>query len=253
MSCSTSDRFFGKTDDYVKFRPGYPPEILDYLKKKHDFSSNSICAEVGSGTGKFAELLLHNKNKVFAVEPNIEMRGAAEKSLSAFQNFKSISGDSVNTTLDDNSIDFIFCAQSLHWFANENTAKEFKRILKPNGRVVIVWNKKAYDKSVFMQGIHRIFIEDCIDFLSVKLENIEDKEILFSLFKENYDFYSIDTKQIFNLDGLIGRMMSASYAPPEGHPKHQKFISEIKNLFQKEEKNGSVEFLYETVTYIFKF
>jgi ubiquinone/menaquinone biosynthesis C-methylase UbiE len=253
MSRSTSDRFLGKTDDYVKFRPGYPIEILDYLSKNHGFSSNAICAEVGSGTGKFSELLLQNKNKVFAVEPNGEMRGAAEKSLTAFQSFKSVSGDSVNTTLEKGSIDFIFCAQALHWFANENTAKEFKRILKPNGRVVIIWNKKAYEKSSFMKGIHKIFIEDCIDFLSVKLENIADKEILSSLFKDNYDSYSIDTKQTFNLDGLIGRMMSASYAPPEGHPKHQKFISEIKKLFQSEEKKGSVEFLYETVTYVFKF
>ncbi len=130
MSCSTSDRFLGKTDDYVKFRRGYPSKILDYLNKNHGFNENSICAEIGSGTGKFAELLLQNRNKVFGVEPNDEMRAAAEKILALFQNFKSISGNSGNTALDKRSIDFIFCAQSLHWFANENTAKEFKRILK---------------------------------------------------------------------------------------------------------------------------
>lgn len=253
MSHSTSDRFSGKTEDYVKFRPGYPPEILAFLNKNYGFSSSTICADIGSGTGKFAELLLQNKNKVFAVEPNNEMRDAAEKSLAEFKNFQSISGNSMHTTLDNKSIDFVFCAQSLHWFANEHTAKEFKRILKPNGKVVIVWNKKAYEKSSFMKGIHKIFVEDCIDFLSVKLENIVDNEILSSLFKENYDLYSIETKQIFDLDGLIGRMMSISYSPPKGHPKHQKFIGEIKNLFQKEEKKGSVEFLYETVTYVFKF
>ncbi len=104
-----------------------------------------------------------------------------------------------------------------------------------------------------MKGVHKIFIEDSIDFLSIKLENIEDKEILTSLFKKIYDSFSIETKQEFNLEGLIGRMMSASYALPEGHPKYQKFIDEIKMLFQKEEKKGSVEFLYETVTYVFKF
>lgn len=253
MSLSTSDRFLGKTDDYIKFRPGYPPEIIEYLNKNHGFTPESICAEIGSGTGKFLELLLQNNNKVYAVEPNDEMRGAAEKSFAAFKNFNSISGNSTNTTLNDHSVDFIFCVQSLHWFASENTADEFKRILKPNSKVVIIWNKKSYEKSAFMQGIHKIFIEDCIDFLSVKLENIADHEILSLLFKDHYDHYSIETKQILNLEGLIGRMMSASYAPPQGHPKHEKFISEIKKLFQQEEKKGMVEFLYETVTYVFPF
>ena len=253
MSISTSDRFLGKSDNYVKYRPSYPNDILIFLNQKHEFIQNSICAEIGSGTGKFTNLLIQNKNIVFAVEPNDEMRAASETSFAQYKNFISISGNSENTNLKSNSIDFIFCAQSLHWFANEKTASEFKRILKPNGRVVIIWNKKAYKKSAFMRGIHKIYIEDSIDFKSVKLENLEDKEILTDLFKDNYDFYTIESKQVFDLESLIGRMMSISYAPPQGHPKHDKFINEIKKLFHKEAINGKVEFLYETVTYVFKF
>ncbi|APJ03957.1 class I SAM-dependent methyltransferase [Silvanigrella aquatica] len=253
MSGETSDRFLGKTEDYKKFRPSYPLEIFQYLKQEHNLLESKICAEIGSGTGKFCELLIQNNNTVFAVEPNAEMRLAAEKSLGKFKSFISVNGNSENTTLKSQSVDFIFCAQSLHWFANEKTAKEMSRILKPHGKVVIVWNKKDYEKSSFMKGIHKIFIEDCIDFLSVKLENIPDDEILSSLFTEKYQSFSIASKQILNLEGLFGRMQSASYAPPENHPKYKKFRSEIENLFKKEEKKGTVEFLYETVTYVFTF
>ncbi|WP_186644902.1 class I SAM-dependent methyltransferase [Fluviispira vulneris] len=248
----TSDRFSGKAKDFAKYRPTYPDEIIKFLRDRYGFSSKSICAEIGAGTGKFTKLLLKNKCRVFAIEPNPEMRAIAENSYKKLKSYTSVDATSVNTTLKDKSVDFVFCAQSLHWFSNAETAAEMRRILKPRGKVVIVWNKKDYKKSAFMTGIHKVFIEDSIDFLSVKIENIEDEKILADLFPQKFEKFSIPTKQILNREELIGRMLSTSYAPPKDHPKYDRFMAETNRLFMMHQKDGKVEFLYETVAYVLR-
>ncbi len=249
----TSDRFTDRVDNYVKYRPSYPLELLTYLQNNFDFGSQSICADIGSGTGIFSEILLKNGNRVYSVEPNNEMREAAERNLIQYANFTSVMGTADSTSLQDHSIDFIFCAQSLHWFANAKTAAEFKRILKSNGKLAIIWNKKAYYQSKFMEGIRHIFIHDGIDFLSVKMENIEDEIILHDLLQAPFQKFSMNTKQTFHsYDELLGRLLSISYIPQQGHPKYEGFERNLKALYEKyKNEKGEVEYLYETVMYVF--
>src|SRR5215467_6605799 len=102
MSVAVKDpiqRFSSRVDDYQRYRPRYPLEVIDLLRKDCGLKPESIVADIASGTGIFTRLLLESGNQVFAVEPNLEMRRAAERVLSDFPNFTSVVGTAEATTL----------------------------------------------------------------------------------------------------------------------------------------------------------
>ena len=135
-------RFSDRVDNYVKYRPTYPPEVLAYLAEQCKLTADSTIADVGSGTGISTGLLLAKGYTVFAVEPNPAMQDAAIKQFEANPNFKPVNGTAEATTLPVNSIDLVVCAQAFHWFDAEKTKTEFKRILKDNGMVALIWNNR---------------------------------------------------------------------------------------------------------------
>src|SRR5687767_5967708 len=110
------NRFSTRVENYVKYRPGYPEEIVSILKSDCGLMSSSLIADIGSGTGILSELFLRNGNLVFGIEPNAPMRTAAEQLLTAYKNFVSIEGSAEATTLEAHSVDFIMAAQAFHWF-----------------------------------------------------------------------------------------------------------------------------------------
>ena len=135
-------RFDGKGEIYAKARPSYAAELLDYIKNTMNVPNGSVFADIGSGTGIFTEQLLNCGYRVYAVEPNEDMRKKAEENLSEYENFVSVDGTDINTKLLNESVDFVTAAQAFHWFDSEAFKKECKRILKPNGRVIIVYNSR---------------------------------------------------------------------------------------------------------------
>jgi SAM-dependent methyltransferase len=102
-----TQRFTNRVDHYVKYRPSYPPAVLDLLREKCGLTSASVVADVGSGTGILSELFLINGNRVFGIEPNKEMREACERRLGSQPRFTSVAGTAKATTLDDASVDFV--------------------------------------------------------------------------------------------------------------------------------------------------
>src|SRR5687768_780687 len=121
MATDTITRFSNRVANYVKYRPGYPPGILDLFKNEMGLTKHSILADIGSGTGLSAKIFLENGNTVYGVEPNAAMRDAAEEYLKAFSNFISHDGTAENTNLDDRSMDFVTAAQAFHWFDPDKT------------------------------------------------------------------------------------------------------------------------------------
>src|SRR5215469_16795520 len=135
-------RFSNRVTDYARYRPSYPPELLDLLRMECGLQHEQNIADIGSGTGLLTKLFLENGNRVFGVEPNGEMRSAGEEVLRGYPNFTSIDGSAEATTLADSSVDFISAGQAFHWFDVELARGEFRRILKPGGWVVIVWQDR---------------------------------------------------------------------------------------------------------------
>src|SRR5687768_9631235 len=137
-------RFSNRVEDYVRYRPGYPLQVLDFLRGSGALADRSVVADVGSGTGISSELFLRDGHTVYGVEPNAEMRAAAEAQLvQRFSRFHSVDGRAEGTTLADGSVDLVVAAQAFHWFQDLDFVRcEFGRILRPGGRVVLLWNTR---------------------------------------------------------------------------------------------------------------
>jgi SAM-dependent methyltransferase len=147
----TAERFSTRVEDYISYRPGYPPEIIDELSKQCGLTPDSIIADIGSGTGKSSDPFVRNGNLVFGVEPNPGMRKAAEQIFQQFPRFKSVEGNAETTTLPDGSVDFVVAAQAFHWFDQAAFRLEAKRILKPEGWVVLFWNGRKLESTPFLE------------------------------------------------------------------------------------------------------
>ena len=146
-----TQRFSGKVDDYIKYRPGYSPALIDFLSTECRLTPSCIIADVGSGTGLMTELFLKNGNVVYGIEPNREMREAAESLLKGYSKFRSVEASAESTTLNSSSVDFVTVGRALHWFDFQKALLEFSRILKPQGWVVIVWLKRKSSSTFLLE------------------------------------------------------------------------------------------------------
>jgi len=246
MKTSTT-RFSDRVDDYIKFRPHYPKEIIKVLESKIGFNKKFVIADIASGTGISSEIFLDNGNKVFAVEPNTEMRLAAELIFGDYPNFISFDGKAENSNLVNSSIDLIFCGQAFHWFNKSESKIEFSRILKQNGHIVLAWNVRN-EREAFQREYEKILLSNISEYKEVSHKNISEKIIREFFEPKVLHFHSFENFQEFDLEGLKGRLQSSSYCPKEG-PEHDQLFKEITSLFLKYKKNGLVKFNYETKMY----
>lgn len=242
-------RFSDRVENYVRYRPGYPQEILTMLQREIGLTSHAIIADIGSGTGISAELFLRFGCEVHAVEPNREMREAAERLLSRHPGFHSVNGGAQATTLPDQSVDLIVAAQAFHWFNTPETRAEFNRILKPGGHVVLIWNERKLDATPFLRAYEQLLLTCATDYTQVRHENI-DEGALRSFFIGSHDTHTFPNEQRFDFEGLKGRLLSSSYAPSEGQPRHDEMIAELRRIFDAHQVSGQVCFEYDTRVHV---
>lgn len=241
-----TERFSDRVENYVKYRPGYPAEVIDRLREAGVLTADAVIADVGSGTGISSWLYLENGFEVFSVEPNAEMRKAAEEYLSAYKRFHSVNGTAEATTLADHSVDMILAGQAFHWFDVEKAKAEFKRILKPGGNVVLVWNDRRPDSTDFLRAYEDLLKMFGTDYAKVNHRNIDEK--VFDAFwgEGKWNSFSVDNFQDFTFEGLKGRLFSSSYVPAEDHPDSPFMVSVLKKIFARYQENGLVRFEYDT-------
>jgi SAM-dependent methyltransferase len=246
------ERFSDRVQNYVKYRPGYPSEMLEFFKTDLGLTNDSVIADVGSGTGLSSRPFLENGNVVYGVEPNAAMREAAREFLAEFDSFRSVDGTSNKTNLDDDSVDFVIAAQAFHWFEPEPTRNEFKRILKPGGYVSLIWNERQLDTNDFLKDYEQLLLRHANDYGTVRHENIQEGE-LESFFLQPFERATFANQQILDFDGLKGRLLSSSYMPNEGDPKFEPMIKELTDLFAKHERGGKITILYDTNVFYTQF
>lgn len=242
------ERFSNRVENYVKYRPGYPPEILRLFKDELNLRTDSIVADIGAGTGISARIFLENGNPVFAVEPNEAMREAAIEFLKDYPKFTPVRGTSENTTLENDSVDFVVAAQAFHWFERAETRREFKRILKDAGYVVLIWNERQLDSTDFLREYETFLHEYATDYATVRHENTSP-EMIGDFFQTSFQRKTFQMSQKFDYAGLEGRLLSSSYTPTAENPRFEPMIKELKRLFTKHEKDGRINFLYNTKVY----
>lgn len=242
-------RFSDRVDDYVKYRPGYPREVVKVVQERCGLSSKSVIADVGSGPGNLARLFLESGNEIFAVEPNSEMRAAGQQLLENFRQYHSIDGSAEDTHLLDSSVDFITAAQAFHWFDCPRAKAEFNRILKPFGWVVLLWNDRRFESSPFQKDYEELLLEYGTDYAQVKTQGRAAVDAITEFFSGRFQKVSLDNSQFFDLAGLQGRLLSASYAPKPDHPNHALMLVELERIFHAHEDNAVVAFEYDTNIY----
>lgn len=245
----TTERFSDRVDNYVKYRPGYPVEVLSRLREEGILRDGGIIADIGSGTGISSKLFLDAGYEVSGVEPNREMREAAEKLLDGQKNFHSIDATAESTTLPDHSVDLVVAGQAFHWFDAEKAKAEFRRILKPGGNVVLIWNDRRPDSTDFLRAYEDLLKMFGTDYTKVNHRNVDEQ--IFDAFwgKENWRMFSVYNFQDFNFEGLKGRLFSSSYVPAEDHADSPFMISVLKKIFLRYQENGTVRFDYDTKVY----
>jgi SAM-dependent methyltransferase len=244
----STQRFSDRVDNYINYRPSYPRSILKLFREF--LSDDSVVADIGSGTGKLTEVLLGLKLPIYAVEPNDAMREAAEMILENHVEFVSIAGTAEATTLPDACVDLITCGQAFHWFDVDKAKVEFSRILKQDGHVALVWNRRKIEESNFQGRYEAILQEYGTDYKKVRHQNVDD-EILTKFFGPNgYVIESMDYAQEFDFEGLLGRLMSASYAPQIDHPDHHNMLEALEDAFEAFNVGGKIRFDYTTQVYL---
>ena len=248
---SPSTRFSSRVGDYVKYRPRYPDAAIDAIvtisKIARDASS---IADIGSGTGISARPFLERGFRVLGVEPNAEMRRAAEDDLRAFPNFESIDGTAEKMGIRDASIDLTIAAQAFHWFRSGDARAEIVRVSKTPHVCALVWNERLTDTD-FLRAYEKTLMEHAIDYAKVDHRNV-DRDRIAEFFRGPFETMTFPNAQRFDRDGLVGRALSSSYVPQKGHEKFDETMTALARIFSEHAKDGFVEFRYTTMVHIGK-
>ena len=248
MSKSSTARFSDRVENYVRYRPGYPPEVLDLLRAECGLQPSHIIADIASGTGVLTRLLLDNGNSVFAVEPNTEMSEMGMHELESYDRLVSVAGTAEETTLRSASVDFVTAAQAAHWFDLPRARAEFARILRPEGWCVLIWNERCTASTPFLCDYEQLLLAYSTDYEEVRHERTTAMI---------HEFFTpaLCRERVFGLrqqlghEGAAGRLLSSSYAPLEGHPSHAPMMHELRRIFHAHATDDKVEFEYKTRVY----
>lgn len=243
MDLNPTGRFSIRADDYARYRPGYPREILPLLERECGLHAGARVADIGSGTGLLSRLFLDYGCEVFAVEPNAEMRAAAERLLADEPAFHSVNGRAESTGLPDASVEFVTAGQAFHWFEPTGTHRELRRILKSGGWVALIWNERV-DEPGFMREYDGVVRRYGSERPAITLPELDG-------------FYGagawrvkrLHNEQQFDREGLHGRWNSSSYAPLPGTAEYAAAAADLDAIFDRYARAGTVRFIYETDVY----
>jgi SAM-dependent methyltransferase len=245
---NATSRFSDRVENYILYRPGYPAEALQALKTDCGLRPADSVADIASGTGIWTSQLLENGNPVFGVEPNAEMREAGERLRAAFPRFTTIAGTAESTTLANHSVDFVTAAQAAHWFDRERARREFVRILKPGGWLVLLWNERLTDSIKFLRDYEELLLTYGTDYNEVRHERTTHAvNKFFDPFP--YQERTFQMRQEFDYAGVEGRLLSSSYAPGPEHPQHAPMLRELRRIVDENSVQGRVAFEYKTRLY----
>ena len=243
--------YFGKQEDYSKYRPTYPIELFDFLSTEYNIK-NKIIVELGAGTGKFSKIASSYCKQIYYVEPNIDMINKGKEYCKDCTNIVYINKSAESTGLPENLFDMVFAVQSFHWFDKQKLKQEVDKILKSDGYFAIVWNDWEDENNEFSREYFK-YISTWNTKLTGKTyqhKNVDDRKNFFK--NSQYKTYTFIHSKDYTLDMLIGLTKSLSYAPKEGSEYYDKFINGIITIFNKYKKNDIVRFDFHTEMFIGK-
>lgn len=241
--------FNGRTGAYSKHRPSYPAGIISVLVQEGVLGKNSGIADIGSGTGKLAQVFLENGHRVTCIEPNREMRSQARADLGSYPACTIMDGTAESTGLEGGSVDLVVAGQAFHWFNPQESVAEFRRILKPGGKVALVWNDRIQKEGSFNASYESICRKYSNGYHQSGSQSL-DRKTIDDFFGGALREFKIENTQKLDLNGVIGRYLSASYALGTGDPRYPEAIREMESAFSQHSIEGYVEIHYETRVFL---
>ena len=176
------------------------------------------------------------------------MRGAAEALLGGDPRFSSSNGTDHDTGLPDRSVDMVAAAQAFHWFDGPAFARECRRILRPGGRAVLVWNVRG--SAPMNQALAQVFREHCPSFHGFTGGMGEDDPRIRDFFGGAYEKRRFPKPLTLDRDQFLRRCFSSSYALREGDADYEAFRAALEALFDTFASGGQLIQPNETVAYV---
>jgi len=220
------EAFTGRAQAYTQARPGYPNEAIEYIRTL--VPPEAVFADIGAGTGIFTTLLARHGYKIFAVEPNADMREQLSFAATSFPNIKIIDGTAEATTLADNCVDAITNAQALNRFDIDMFRAECLRIGKPNPVVISIYNddeiKGDYAGSARYVKSTRAFYR-------------------------NPNVRQFPNPIYFTRDKWLLYFLSMEGVPQESDPGYEAYIAQLNETFDRDNVSGVLRLNKMTVVY----
>lgn len=198
---------------YERGRPSYPPEAIDWLLP----SGASDVLDLGAGTGKLTTRLVERGLNVFAVDPIPEMLELLSNSL---PETPALLGTAEEIPLPDDSVDAVLVAQAWHWFDTERAVKEVARVLRPGGRLGLVWNARD-ERLGWVKDLGRIIGHEDAQFN----EKTTLPELFIDVERNQVEWTSYLTPQ-----ALIDLVASRSYCITSPEKVRTRTLDRVRNL-----------------------
>lgn len=249
---STTERFSTRAEHYARARPGYPAVILDELLRRGAWSAEALVADVGSGTGLLARLFLNGGSVVVGVEPNGAMRVAGDRELQSFREggqFHSVNGTAEATTLASESVDLVVCGQAAHWFDAPRARKKFRRVLKPQGWLALIWNDWRHSSQPLALAYLALIEHHATH--QTSSEARVSQELVTPFFGPGpFSGFRAPNAHHYTRESWISRALSVSYLPEMGTPEAVELLQQLGEMFDGHQKDGLVELEYETHVFL---
>src|SRR5579875_2634677 len=242
----STERFSTRVEAYREFRPRYPKEVVELLRRGCGLTAEWVVADVAAGTGLLSEIFLDNGNRVIAVEPNAPMRAACAELCERYPRLECVDGTAEATGLADGAADLVTVGQAMHWFDLVPTRAEFARVLKPGGWCAVVYDHRRMGGDGFHDGYERLLVEYGGDYRAVQSKHMTDDKLAGFFAPSAMRSAVLPNHQDLTLKGLEGRVLSSSYMPQEGDAKYPAMMDAIADLFARYEQDGVVRMEYET-------
>jgi len=247
VSSHPAERFSGRVDSYRRYRPGYPPQIVPVLQRDCRLPADASVIDIAAGTGLLSEIFLAAGYAVTAIEPNGEMRTACAALKRSWPGLRCLPGSAEATGLPDGCADLITVGQAMHWFDLRRTRDEFARVLKPGGWCAVVYNDRRMSGDAFHDGYERLLLDFGIDYLKVRRQHLTEERLREFFAPSPMRRAVFANEQSFDLEGMMGRLLSSSYMPQPGHPRFAEMRSAAERLFAENEREGRVRMEYECI------
>lgn len=237
---SPENLFNSKAGTYAKYRPAYPSEVIDQILSHYSDHKKITAIDVGAGTGIASRMLAEQGINVVAAEPNKSMIQEATPHPNVKYRLLGAEDLQANTS----SVDLVSSFQSFHWFSFKQSLQEFKRVLKPSGQLVIVWNywdtndsftakyaqliDQAANKNPDRTSPYDGFPSGLIKKLRIKLL----WKLRYLPYFKNIKRFQYTFEQEVNMEVLRGSAYSQSYIKHEG-PAWNELVTKIEHLYHQ--------------------